>query len=92
MVNTGASHKVHMLDRKRCNMTGVTEVISFNDNEVILDTVQGTMHMKGVDLHVKNLNLEKGEIDLEGTIGSMMYSEDHALRQRGEGFLARLFR
>ena len=91
-LSSGTSHKLHMIDRKRCNMTGITEVISFNENDVILDTIQGTLHMKGTELHVKSLNLEKGEIELEGMVGSFAYAEDHAMRQKGEGFLARLFR
>ena len=48
--------------------------------------------VKGSDLHVNRLSLEKGEVDLSGTIDSIAYSEIHAAGKQGENLFAKLFR
>ena len=68
------SHKVSVINRKNGNFTGVLDVISFDISEVLLETEQGMLHLKGKDLHVNRLNLEKGEVDIEGLIDVMSYS------------------
>ena len=48
--------------------------------------------VKGTDLHVNRLSLEKGEVDLSGNIDSIAYSDVHAEQKQGENLFARLFR
>lgn len=85
-------HKVTMNNRRTCGLTGVADVISFDLGEVLLETDMGMLMMKGSDLHVKRLNLEKGEVDVEGRIDSMTYSEHMSLAAKGESFFSRLFK
>ena len=61
-------------------------------NEVFLETEQGMLMVKGSDLHVNRLNLEKGEVDLSGTIDSIAYSDVQSAVSRGENIFAKLFR
>ena len=62
-------------------------------NEILLDTQQGMLTIKGKDLHVTRLNLEKQEVDLEGTIDSLTYTEGGIHGQKaGENLLKRLFK
>ena len=77
-------HKLVLNNRK--------EVLSFDLNEVLLETEQGMLMVKGTDLHVNRLSLEKGEVDLSGNIDSIAYSDVHAEQKQGENFFARLFR
>ena len=72
-------------------VTGVLDVLSFDLNEILLETEQGMLMVKGTDMHVNRLNLEKGEVDLSGNIDSIAYSEAHVGRAQGEHFFARLF-
>ena len=65
-----------MSNRRTGTITGVADVISFDITEVLLETEQGMLMIKGADLHVNRLTLEKGEIDIEGRIDSLAYSED----------------
>ena len=58
------SHKLVLNNRKTGLVTGVLDVLSFNLNEILLETEQGMLMVKGTDLHVNRVNLEKGEIDL----------------------------
>ena len=48
--------------------------------------------VKGTDMHVNRLSLEKGEVDLSGNIDSVTYSDIHAGAKQGENFLTKLFR
>lgn len=73
-------------------LTGVVDVISFDLGEIILETEMGTLMIKGNDLHVKRLTLEKGEVDMEGKIDSLEYSEHVSLSAKGQSFLGRLFK
>ena len=69
------SHKVVLSNRKGGNFTGVLDVISFDISEILLETEQGMLNVKGKDLHVNRLNLEKGEVDIEGVIDALSYSQ-----------------
>lgn len=84
-------HEVRMSDRQRAFVTGVKEVISFDSTEIILETTQGTLEFQGNNLHVKRLTLEKGEVDLEGNIDELKYSDSHSVKDAGS-FFGRLFK
>lgn len=86
------SHKIVLGNRKTGTITGVLDVISFDIAEVLLETEQGMLHIKGKDLHVNRLNLEKGEVDVEGTIDAISYSQVPASIKKTEGFLGKLFK
>ena len=82
-----------MLDnREKGNLTGILDVISFDENTIVLDTDMGLLTIKGKDLHVSRLTLEKGEIDIEGRTDSFVYSSNESYRKSGQSLLARLFK
>lgn len=85
-------HTSHIQNRETANMTGVREVVSFDENQVVMDTDLGLLTLKGKDLHVSRLTVEKGEVDVEGAIDSLVYSSNEAYRKSGQPFLARLFK
>lgn len=85
-------HKMAVNNRKFCSLTGIIDVVAFDENEVILETDLGVLAIKGQGLHVKRLDLEKGEVDMEGRTDSFFYSEQKNLTARSESFWARLFR
>lgn len=60
------THKVDLLNRSLGVITGVRDVVSFDLNEIILDTEQGLLMIKGFNLHVKKLLVEKGEVEIDG--------------------------
>lgn len=85
-------HKLTLENRGTGTVTGIREVVSFDENQVVLDTDLGLLTVKGKDLHVSRLTLEKGEVDLDGTIDSLNYSSNEALRKSGESLFTRLFK
>ena len=86
------AHKVLLSNRKTGNFSGVVDVLSFDVSEILLETEQGMLLIKGSDLHVNRLSLEKGEVDLSGNIDSISYSDVHAGAKQGENLLSKLFR
>ena len=62
------SHRLLLNNRRTGTVSGVTDVISFDIAEILLETEQGMLTIKGADLHVNRLTLEKGEVDIEGRI------------------------
>ena len=59
--NVGKSHKVLLANRKTGAFSGVVDVLSFDVSEILLETELGMLLIKGHDLHVNRLSLEKGE-------------------------------
>lgn len=73
-------------------VTGVLDVLAFDLNEILLETEQGMLMVKGKDLHVNRLSLEKGEVDLTGHIDSLAYSDVQKNDKKGDNFFLKLFR
>ena len=69
------THKVLLQNRKSGSFSGIVDVLSFDVAEILLETELGMLLIKGNDLHVNRLSLEKGEVDVEGRIDSIAYSE-----------------
>ena len=86
------THKLILNNRRTCNLTGINDVLSFDENEIILETEQGMLMIKGNELQVNRLMLDKGEVDVDGRIDSFTYSEQSNMAARGESLLARLFK
>lgn len=85
-------HKVTMINRRTCTINGVKDVLSFDIHEILLETEQGMLMIKGDELHVNRLTLDKGEVDVDGKIDSFFYSDVAVNNHQNESFLAKLFR
>ena len=88
----GTAHRVMIQGRHSGTISGVSDVLSFDLNEILLETEQGMLMVKGTDMHVNRLNLEKGEVDLAGNIDNISYSDIHSGAKAGENLLSKLFR
>ena len=84
-------HRVLLENRKKAVITGVQEIHSFNENEVLLLSDAGTILLKGEQLHVRKLNLEKGDAEVEGRVDSLSYLTRNA-HKKDESILKRMFR
>lgn len=80
-------HRLQLDNRNRLTMTGVTEVVSFEDTAVVLQTSQGTLTVQGEGLQLKTLSLEGGQVAVDGQVSALVYEEP-----RQGGFWGRLLR
>lgn len=82
-------HGLTLEDRQKMSVSGVNDVIHFDETQVILSTSQGMLTIRGSDLHVDQLSLDSGELRLTGTVEMLEY-DDRTVS--GGGLLGRLFR
>lgn len=86
------NHKLALDNRKKATIYGITKVCSFDTDEVILDTDIGLLTIKGKDLHVIRLDVDKGELEMAGMVDSLQYSENHNIKKTASGILGRMFK
>ena len=87
--NTTSGHKLIMDARKEARITGVEKVISFEPDLVFLITEAGKMKITGKDMHMTNLDIEKGLLDLTGKVDCICYMTD---KENGTFSIKRLFK
>ena len=90
MEENAREHKVTIDNRARITVTAVEDVESFDEEKVIIITDMGTMTVTGTDFKISRLNVEDGQLIIEGEIDEIQYSERAV--SDGGGFFSRLFR
>lgn len=68
-------HKLTLQERKSLTMTGVAEVISFDESLVVLNTSLGVLTVQGQELKLKTLSLEGGQVAVDGQITALIYEQ-----------------
>ena len=77
-------------NRKKLNVSGVKDVLSFDDQVVIIETELGLLTVKGEDLKINKLNIDASEVIVEGNINNLSYSESQTKKEGG--FLGKIFK
>ena len=86
-------HKLVLTEQKKLELTGIEEVDSFNQEEIILVTYDNNLlAIKGEDLNVKNLSTEVGKVSIEGIVYEIIYAAKNEGGKKGKGLVGRLFR
>lgn len=87
-------YQLVLSNREILKANGVMEVESFDEKQVISSSKLGLMVIKGEGLHITQLNLEEGQLTIEGVISSIQYVEDKQakIKARSKGVLSRLFK
>lgn len=85
------TQNIIMENRRKLSISGVDDVDSFDEEEIVLFTDIGTLNIKGEDLHINKLSVESGEVTVEGEINSLSYSDDEK-GSRSTGILSRIFK
>lgn len=80
-------HNLSLSERKKLNMEGVEEVITFNESNIVIQTTEGTLTITGSDLNIEKLNLESSVVKINGYINSFKYSN----KKNHQSLLKRLF-
>lgn len=86
------NHSIILENRERLSISGVERVDNFNDELIILQTVNGILTIKGEELDVNKLNVEDGNVSVKGTINSLAYSDRQSLGEKSSGFLGKMFK
>ena len=82
-------HSIIMEDRKKLSVSGVTDIDSFDEQTIIAITDLGELTIRGWNLHITRLNLEQGELIVDGESSSLTYTD---VRPQAKGFFAKVLR
>ena len=83
-------HKISVGMRKEMSVTGVSEVLRFDDQVVVLKSTEGELTVEGVGLNVETLDIDRGIVELNGRIDCIFYSENSSDEKRG--LFSKIFR
>jgi sporulation protein YabP len=85
---------LNLINREKLEITGVINVESYDEIEIIVQTILGILVVKGEGLHITNLNLENGKLTVNGYVAKLEYAEDKGtkLRNKSKGILSKLLR
>ncbi|KIY23442.1 MULTISPECIES: sporulation protein YabP [Mesobacillus] len=84
-------HDLVMRGRRTLEITGVKQVESFDNEEFLLETVMGFLAIKGQNLQMKNLDVDKGIVSIKGKIFDLVYLDEQN-GEKAKGFFSKLFR
>ena len=87
--NIISTQDIRLYMREKLDVSGVVDVIRFDDLCVVLQTRCGELTIDGKNIKISVLDTEKGVVSLDGTIGAMYYSDDNKKEKRG--FFGKLF-
>ncbi|MBE5806032.1 MAG: sporulation protein YabP [Clostridiales bacterium] len=79
-------------NREKLNITGVNDVLSFDDQIVILETQLGLLTVKGENLRINKLSIDNEEVIIEGEINNLCYNEKENLERKNNSFLGKIFK
>lgn len=86
--NLRSNNNIIIENRKKFTLSGVKDVISFDEETVMLDSTQGTLVIKGMGLHIQTFEAETGDLTGEGKVNAIVYTAE----EKGSGFFSRLFK
>ena len=89
--STSVVQNVILENREKLSISGVLDVLSFDDQIVILETELGLLTIKGEDLRINKLSLDTAEVIIDGEVYNIGYSEKDT-NQKSGGFLGKIFR
>ena len=90
-ISTNIIQNIVLENRKKLYISGVLDVLSFDDQIVILETELGLLTVKGEDLHINKLSIDTSEVIIEGEISSLTYSNKE-LEKKSSNLLGKIFK
>lgn len=90
-INSAIMQNLVLENREKLSISGVNDVLSFDDQIVILETQLGLLTIKGENLRINKLSIDNEEVIIEGDINNLAYSE-RDLERKGNSFLGKIFK
>lgn len=84
------SHQLQILERKQIMLTGIKKIISFDNEEFLMESTMGIVLLKGEELEIVKLDTHDGNVSIKGHINSLTYMDDKKTKENS--ILAKLFK
>ena len=88
----GRKHTISLVDREKLSIAGVTEVFSFDEEVIELETGKGYLDIKGDGLHVIKMNIDEGEVVVEGVVDELIYHNNQGQGKKKGTIMSKLFK
>ncbi len=90
-IKTGVIQNLILENRQKLSISGVNDVLSFDDQVVMVDTELGLLTVKGENLKINKLSIDTSEVIVEGNIGHLSYSENSGEKEKAS-LISRIFK
>lgn len=91
-INTGVIQNLILENREKLSISGVLDVLSFDDQVVIVETELGLLTVKGDNLRINKLSIDTSEVIVEGDISSLTYSDSKTLEKPKGSLISKIFK
>lgn len=85
-------HSLSLIEREKLILSGVREVFSFDEQLIEIETSRGYLDIRGSDLHIIKMNIDEGELAIEGTISEMTYHDSEGIGKKKNSIMSKLFK
>ncbi len=85
-------HNLILENKEKLSVSGVTDVDTFDESQIVLYTETDTLEISGADLHIQKLNVADGELMIEGEIDAIIYTGPEGRSKKGKGFFGRMLK
>ena len=89
---TNVIQNIILENREKLNVSGVLDVLSFDDQIIIVETELGLLTIKGENLKINKLNIDTSEVTLDGLISSLSYSNSDSIKKNASGLIGKIFK
>ena len=89
--NSGALQNLILENREKLSISGVSDVLSFDDQIIIIETNLGLLTVKGENIRINKLSIDTNDVIVEGNINSLVYSNSD-LQKKGGNILNKIFK
>ena len=91
-INTGVIQNLILENREKLSISGVFDVLSFDDQVVIVETELGLLTVKGDNLRINKLSIDTSEVIVEGDISSLTNSDSKTLEKSKGSLISKIFK
>ena len=89
--NSGILQNLILENREKLSISGVTDVLSFDDQIIIIETDLGLLTIKGENIRINKLSIDTSEAIIEGNINSLVYSNSD-FQKKGGNIINKIFK
>ena len=86
-----SNHTINLVERKNVNLTGIKKLNSFDDSEFFVDSIMGSILIKGDSLELIKLDTFQGNLSIKGKINSINYMDNNK-KNKADNIMSRLFK
>ena len=91
-VTTGVIQNIVLENREKLSVSGVLDVLSFDDQIVLIETELGLLTIKGENIRINKLSIDTSEVIVEGDINSLGYSDKDLDKKSGGSLIGKIFK